>query len=172
MHIVLQPGIAFLESGFVRPKNAVDVAFRKYLVTGINISKLYYEKLNFICLQITAISALTYFLTGFALAFGDGNGFFGYDYFALVDLPDDKLAMCFYQYSFAATAATIPSGVVHERSSGLAFLLYTALTSGRLYNNTFICNNLYINVIEIKLQDSFTPSLLTGQQLKTAGLPC
>ena len=83
MHIVLQPGIAFLESGFVRPKNAVDVAFRKYLVTGINISKLYYEKLNFICLQITAISALTYFLTGFALAFGDGNGFFGYDYFAL-----------------------------------------------------------------------------------------
>ena len=133
MHIVLQPGIAFLESGFVRPKNAVDVAFRKYLVTGINISKLYYEKLNFICLQITAISALTYFLTGFALAFGDGNGFLGYDYFALVDLPDDRLAMCFFQYSFAATAATIPSGVVHERSSGLAFLLYTALTSGRLY---------------------------------------
>ena len=132
MHIVLQPGIAFLESGFVRPKNVVDVAFRKYLVTGINIS-LYYKKFNFICLQITAISALTYFLTGFALAFGDGNGFLGYDYFALVDLPDDRLAMCFFQYSFAATAATIPSGVVHERSSGLAFLLYTALTSGRLY---------------------------------------
>lgn len=80
--------------------------------------------------SIAAISTLTYFLTGFALAFSEGNGFFGYGHFALLDMPDEMMALCFFQYSFAAVAATIPSGVVHERSSAIAFLLYTALTSG------------------------------------------
>ena len=62
---------------------------------------------------------MTYFLTGFALSFGEGNGFCGFQYFALIDLPDEMMAQCFFQYTFAAVASCVPSGVVHERSSTL-----------------------------------------------------
>ncbi|XP_057367772.1 putative ammonium transporter 1 [Daphnia carinata] len=111
--IILQPGFALYELGAVRPKNVVNVAFRNFINT--------------------TISTLTYWLTGFALAFGDGNGFCGLQYFGLVDLPHEMMAQCFYQYTFAAIASTIPSGVVHERCSTIAFVSYTALTSGFIY---------------------------------------
>lgn len=71
-----------------------------------------------------------YVLIGFALSFGEGNGFCGYRYFALVGLPDDMMAQCFFQYSFAAIASTIPWAPAHERCSTVAFVCYTAFTSG------------------------------------------
>lgn len=81
-------------------------------------------------LFIEAISTLTYCLTGFALSFGNGNGFCGLQYFALIDLPDEMMTQCFFQYTFAAVASAIPSGVVHERYTTIAFVSYTGLTSG------------------------------------------
>ena len=77
-----------------------------------------------------AISFFAFFLTGYGLSFGKSNGFCGTEFFALVGLPDDKLAHCFFMFTFAATAATIPSGVVHERCCITAYICYTALISG------------------------------------------
>lgn len=79
---------------------------------------------------MTGIGCLFYLLCGYALAFGDGNGFCGVHYFALVGLPVDKMAHCFFQYTFAATAATVVSGSLHERCSIIAFFSYTILVSG------------------------------------------
>ena len=59
---------------------------------------------------------------------------FGTDYFGLIGLPDDQLAMVFFKYTFAATAATIPSdGVVHERCTLTAYLCYTSLIAGLFF---------------------------------------
>jgi Amt family ammonium transporter len=82
---------------------------------------------------LKAIGSLVYFATGYALSFGGGNAFCGTDYFGLIGLPDDQLAMCFFQYTFAATAATIPSGVVHERCTLTAYLCYTTLIAGPFF---------------------------------------
>lgn len=91
---------------------------------------------------MTGIGTLAYFLTGYALSFGGGNGFCGTKYFALIDLPEDKYAMCWFQYTFAATATTIPSGVVHERCSMKAYLCYTILLSGSLQVFSVLCETL------------------------------
>lgn len=79
-----------------------------------------------------------YCLTGFALSFSDGNGFWGYHYFGLVGLPDELMAVCFFQYSFAAVASSVPSGVVHERCSTIAFVCYTAWTAGREHDPSLL----------------------------------
>jgi Amt family ammonium transporter len=76
------------------------------------------------------ITIFTFFLTGYGLSFGKSNGFCGTEFFALVGLPEDRMAHCFFMFSFAATAATIPSGVVHERCSIIAYVYYTALIGG------------------------------------------
>ena len=69
--------------------------------------------------------------TGYALSFGEGNAFWGTEYFGLIGLPDDQLAVVFFQYTFAATAITIPSGPTQERSSITAFICYTVLIGGK-----------------------------------------
>nr|CAH0102748.1 unnamed protein product [Daphnia galeata] len=78
-----QDSLFMSRESFVK-KNVVSVAFRNIINT--------------------TISSLTYFLTGFALSFGEGN-----------------------------VASCVPSGVVHERSSTVSFVSYTALTSGFIY---------------------------------------
>jgi ammonia channel protein AmtB len=77
------------------------------------------------------IGLLAYFATGYALSFGNGNAFCGTEYFGLIGLPDDQLALCFFQYTFAAAAATILSGPVQERTSLTAYICYTTLIAGR-----------------------------------------
>lgn len=76
---------------------------------------------------------MAYFLFGYALAFGEGNGFCGTQYFALIGLPEDKMANCYFQYSFAATAATIVSASALERISMTAFCASTFLMAGWLH---------------------------------------
>ena len=77
------------------------------------------------------ISVICYLLTGYAFTFGGGdNGFCGTQYFALIGLPEDKMAHCFFQYTFAATSTSIVKGIMHERCTTTAFICYTCLVSG------------------------------------------
>ena len=92
-------------------------------------SRNYIQKTDHLCLN-PGIGCLFYLLFGYALAFGDGNSFCGTRYFALVDLPYEKMGHCFFQYTFAATAITIVSSPVHERCSMTAYFAYTILISG------------------------------------------
>ena len=76
---------------------------------------------------------MAYFATGYAFSFGGGNGFCGTKYFFLIGLPDDRLAHCFFQFTFAATATTIVKGTIHERCTMTAYVCYSLLISGKLF---------------------------------------
>jgi Amt family ammonium transporter len=76
---------------------------------------------------------------GFAFAFGGdgddfkgrGDAFIGHDNFALADLSETRYATWFFQFVFAATAATIVSGAIAERAEFIAYLIYSALITGK-----------------------------------------
>lgn len=109
----MQCGFAFLEAGAVRSKN----------VTNILIKNVF----------DSFVSGVAYWILGYAFAFGDGNKFIGYTYFASKGLPETEYALFFFQYTFAATAATIVSGAVAERCEFLAYFVYSFFITGFIY---------------------------------------
>mmetsp|Transcript_114570 Transcript_114570/g.323935 ORF Transcript_114570/g.323935 Transcript_114570/m.323935 type:complete len:505 (+) Transcript_114570:44-1558(+) len=110
----MQAGFAMLEAGSVRSKNAVNILF-KNLIDG-------------------AISAIVFWTLGYGFAYGEtANGFVGTSKFGLAsndfDLGNGSSKLdfhtFFFQWTFAATAATIVSGCVAERCKLEAYFLYS-----------------------------------------------
>nr|KAG5700987.1 hypothetical protein BaRGS_022698 [Batillaria attramentaria] len=111
---LIQCGFAFLEVGAVRSKNTTNILIKNLLDCFV--------------------SGIAYWLFGYAFAYSDGNSFIGYkNYWALHDLPEDQLAVWFFQYTFAATAATIVSGAVAERCEFMAYFAYSFFITGFIY---------------------------------------
>lgn len=118
---LMHAGFALVESGFSRRKNAVMVLLK-------NVS-------------VVALASVLYFLVGFAFMFGDGTPWIGFRGFApsgaetLTAVPSSLplYVFFFFQLVFAATAATIVSGAVAERSRLGTFLVFTAICSAVIY---------------------------------------
>lgn len=80
------------------------------------------------------LGVLGFYLFGFAFSFGEpSNAFIGYGNFALADFPHEEFRHFFFQWTFAATAATIVSGSVAERTSFQAYLMYTFFLTSFVY---------------------------------------
>nr|KAG5700295.1 hypothetical protein BaRGS_002641 [Batillaria attramentaria] len=107
----MQCGFAFLEAGSVRSKNSTNILIKN--------------------LFDSFVAGVAYWLFGYAFAFGDGNLFIGYTYFASAGMPGVKYAEFFFQYVFAATAATIVSGALAERVEFVAYFVYSFIITGR-----------------------------------------
>uniref|UniRef100_A0A7S3DLT4 Ammonium transporter n=1 Tax=Palpitomonas bilix TaxID=652834 RepID=A0A7S3DLT4_9EUKA len=109
----MQAGFAMLEVGSVRAKNAINIALKN----TIDVS----------------LGGLAFWIMGWALAYGDanGNGFIGGSEFFLIGQKD--FALWLFQFAFAATAATIVSGAVAERTRFRSYLVYTFLITGFIY---------------------------------------
>eukprot|EP00121_Abeoforma_whisleri_P007349 Awhi_evm2s6708 len=110
---LMQLGFAFLEAGSVRSKNTTNILLKNLLDA--------------------VLGALSYWAFGWAFAYGNGNTFIGHSNFFLADFDRTRYAEWFFQFVFAATAATIVSGAVAERCSFVAYISYSIFITGFVY---------------------------------------
>ncbi len=114
----MQAGFAFVEAGFTRSKNTVNI--------------LYKNLMDF------AIGSIVFWLLGFSLMFGadTAGGFIGSPSIFNLDIwkggvPEEAFLM--FQTVFAATAATIVSGAMAERTEFKSYLFYSLVISVLIY---------------------------------------
>ena len=114
--LFMQAGFALLETGFTRSKNAVNIIMK-------NVMDM-------------SAGSLVFFAVGFGLMFGTtAGGWIGTDGFFLGGLTDEpwNLAFFVFQAVFAATAATIVSGAVAERTKFTGYLIFSVIITGLIY---------------------------------------
>ena len=120
----MQAGFALLEAGLTRAKNVVNIMAK-------NVADM-------------VIGILAFFAVGYAIAFGGGNDWFGDSGFFLSgSAPFDigssgvgtltTAAFFFFQVVFAATAVTIASGAMAERTKFVAYLFFSAVMCAVIY---------------------------------------
>lgn len=110
----MQAGFALLESGMSRSKNAVNVVMKNYMD---------------VC-----IGSIIFWLLGYGLMFGENaSGYFGISHFMPQHITDMEYSFLFFQTMFAATAVTIASGAMAERTRYHGYLLGALLVSGIIY---------------------------------------
>ncbi|WP_027339251.1 ammonium transporter [Halonatronum saccharophilum] len=115
----MQAGFAMVEAGFTRAKNAGNIIMKNIM--------------DF------SVGSLIYWAIGFAFMFGAGNGFIGTEGFFLsggfehlgLDIPIS--AFWIFQAVFAATAATIVSGAMAERTKYSGYLAYSVVITAFIY---------------------------------------
>lgn len=113
---LMQCGFAMLCAGSVRQKNVKNILLKN--------------------LMDAAGGAIAFWAVGYAFAYGDNNGpFIGTNKFFLADLKvyGDSAQSWFFQWAFAATAATIVAGTVAERCKMVAYFFYSAFLTGFVY---------------------------------------
>jgi ammonium transporter, Amt family len=114
MVFLMQAGFALLETGMVRAKNAVNVMMKNYMD---------------LC-----VGTLLFWLVGYGLMFGDNpTGLYGTNLFGLASAPNWDYTLIFFQIMFAATAATIVSGAMAERTNYIAYLIGTCGITAIIY---------------------------------------
>jgi Amt family ammonium transporter len=112
----MQAGFAMVETGFTRAKNAVNILMKN--------------------LMDFSVGSIVFFLIGFGLMFGASNGLFGTTLFGLSGTEPGvhwNWTFLIFQTVFAATAATIVSGAMAERTKFIAYLIYSAVISLVIY---------------------------------------
>jgi Amt family ammonium transporter len=114
----MQAGFAMVESGFTRAKNAVNIMMKN--------------------LMDFSMGSLAFWAIGFGLMFGvTSTGWFGTSCFFLSDFSPDGdpwvLAFWMFQTVFAATAATIVSGAMAERTKFIGYLVYSVFVTALIY---------------------------------------
>jgi Amt family ammonium transporter len=127
-------GFALVESGMCRSKNTVNILSKNFIVF--------------------AISSLAFYVFGWGLMFGNGNGFIGTEGLLFAGGADNSPATgdaysgaykaiawtgvplnakFFFQLVFAGTAATIVSGAVAERIKYGSFIVFSFLLVAFIY---------------------------------------
>jgi Amt family ammonium transporter len=116
----MQAGFMFLEAGFARTRETVNV-----LLEGI---------------VDTCLCGLLFWAWGFAWMFGAGNGFIGNQFYFLTGANDTylttgipMLAVWLFQFAFADTCSTVTSGAMVGRTGFIGDLLYSLGVSGFIY---------------------------------------
>jgi ammonium transporter, Amt family len=111
----MQAGFAMVEAGFTRAKNAVNIMMKN--------------------LMDFSVGSVAFLFVGFGLMFGETNGYFGTTNFMLSGASGNDWDFTFFifQTVFCATAATIVSGAMAERTRFPAYLIYSALVSLFIY---------------------------------------
>lgn len=114
----MQAGFAMVESGFTRAKSAVNIMMKN--------------------LMDFSMGTLFFWSIGFGIMFGAApTGWFGTDGFFLSGWTPggDEWVLAFWMFQcvFAATAATIVSGAMAERTKFVGYLIYSAVLCAFIY---------------------------------------
>lgn len=116
----MQCGFAMLSVGSIRSKNAKNIILKNLLDA--------------------CFGAIFFYLLGFGFAYGgdygdstNGGKFIGWDHFALSGVPKADYHSWFFQFAFAATAATIVSGAVAERTKFEGYVAYAIFLTSWVY---------------------------------------
>jgi len=114
----MQAGFAMVEAGFTRAKNAINIMMKN--------------------LMDFSLGTLAFWAIGFGFMFGvSKSGWLGTSGFFLSDFSLDGdpwvLAFWMFQVVFAATAATIVSGAMAERTKFSGYLIYSVIVSAVIY---------------------------------------
>ena len=113
----MQPGFALVEAGMTRSKNTANILMKNFC--------------DFMC------GTILFWIVGFSLMFGTDHGIAGWDgFFFRSNFGNDQLpapAFFIFQTMFCATAATIVSGAMAERTKFSNYLLYSILISAIVY---------------------------------------
>ncbi len=130
---LMQAGFAMVETGFTRAKNVVNIIMKN--------------------LMDFCIGSIAFFIIGFGIMFGSNTtGWFGMSDFMLDLAPygetfDTQWPFTFllFQTVFAATAATIVSGAMAERTKFVSYLIYSLVISALIYpvSGSWAWNSLY-----------------------------
>lgn len=111
----MQPGFALVEAGFTRTKNTANILMKNLL--------------DFM------LGSLLFWAVGFGIMFGAG-GFLGMPHLFDISFYQSQLPVegfLIFQTVFCATAATIVSGAMAERTKFSMYLAYTVLISVLIY---------------------------------------
>ncbi len=111
----MQPGFALVEAGFTRTKNTANILMKNLL--------------DF------SLGSLLFWAVGFGVMFGAG-GFIGMPHLFNLSFYETQLPVegfLIFQTVFCATAATIVSGAMAERTKFSMYLVYTVLISVLIY---------------------------------------
>ena len=113
----MQPGFALVEAGLTRTKNTANILMKNFM-------------------DFSAGSVL-YWILGFSIMFGAG-GFFGWNGWGISEVENPcgnlpKECYFIFQTVFCATAATIVSGAMAERTKFSMYLVYSVLISAFVY---------------------------------------
>lgn len=119
----MQAGFAMVEAGFTRAKNACNILMKN--------------------LMDFSFGTIAYWAIGFGIMFGAGNLFFGTSGFFLRDTGSTFASLDWtqipleakylFQLVFAATAATIVSGAMAERTRFVSYIVYSIVISAFIY---------------------------------------
>ncbi len=110
----MQAGFAMVETGLTRAKNASNILMKN--------------------LMDFSAGSVVFWAVGWAIMYGASTGgLFGTSQFFLADADSSLLRDWMFQVVFAATAATIVSGAMAERTRFRAYLVYSVFISGLIY---------------------------------------
>jgi Amt family ammonium transporter len=114
---LMQAGFGMLEAGLIRAKNICNILMNNFL--------------DF------CMASLGFFMFGYAIMFGKGNGFMGFGGWFLLGAQSDGhlplYAYWFFHAVFCGAAATIVAGGIAERMKFPAYLMYSFLISATVY---------------------------------------
>lgn len=109
----MQAGFAMVEAGFTRAKNAGNIIMK--------------NTMDF------CLGAVAFLFIGYSLLCGDGNGFIGWGQNPLFDFAGTNWSLFTFNLVFCATAATIVSGAMAERTKFLSYCIYSIMISLVIY---------------------------------------
>ncbi len=110
----MQAGFAMVEAGLTRAKNAGNILMKNLLDFSVGV--------------------VAYWAIGWAIMYGaDKLGLIGTNQFFLAGATSSTFRDWMFQVVFAATAATIASGAMAERTKFSAYLVYSVFISAIIY---------------------------------------